>query len=176
MSGMIWDEVQRLRAALHSLDSDLQERYAVSCRWGAVIEAVSALEAAIAEAWPPPKPDLLPGVLATTAAQDVASTGGIPPGETLKEGQPFYDLRLDETRLATAADVEEHNRWVAWKQATKQAPPGTLAMNRLPSHEPKPAQDEKLTAYLTLMRLEQEERLKLGRLVWLSCHEPEPGT
>jgi hypothetical protein len=39
-----------------------------------VSEAFMALEAAIAEAWPPPKPkpkpDLLPGVLATTAAQD----------------------------------------------------------------------------------------------------------
>lgn len=53
MTAMIWDEVHRLRAALHSLDSDLQERQSPSDEWPRVIEAMRALEDVIAEAWPP---------------------------------------------------------------------------------------------------------------------------
>jgi hypothetical protein len=69
MSGMIWDEARRVRAAI----ADLGRSAGFDLIWRDVArieEAFTALEAAIADAWPPPKRDLLPGVLATTAAHD----------------------------------------------------------------------------------------------------------
>jgi hypothetical protein len=53
MSGMVWDEVQRMGAAIQQQAHAMPDDWAESADWFRVVEAWQALEAAISEAWPP---------------------------------------------------------------------------------------------------------------------------